>query len=184
MCENVFELGSESCVVPPHSKAAESVYPFVAMRSRERFVSTVALVKDLTDEEAVRDARPDWPRHEYWVGQDGSIAGIVYHVAAWRQVYIELLKGRNLEPADVSPTESGWEGTKRWLAESAEEWLRLTESIPKTEVEIPISVPGVSAGLTPLKMMWTMLEHEIEHSAQIAYLIEKQKTEKPNENRG
>ena len=148
---------------------------FLIEQSRSRFTATLKLVEGLSELQAREDAKQDWPTHEYHVGQDGSIAGIVHHLAAWRQVYVELLRGRNLEPTDVSPLEPGWGGLKRWLAESAEEWLALVESIPESKVEVPINVPEVSAGLTPLKMMWTMLEHEIEHSAQITYLLERRK---------
>ena len=152
-----------------------SLHAFLLEKSRDRFAATLRVVENLPEEDALRDSRPDWPRHDYWVGQDGSIAGIVHHLAAWRDAYCELLRGRNVEPTDLHPPAAGWPGLKQWLAESADDWLSLVESIPESESEVPLNVPGVSLGLTPLKMMWEMLEHEIEHSGQITYILESRK---------
>jgi uncharacterized damage-inducible protein DinB len=140
-------------------------------RSRE----LLDAVEALSEEQAAYGRQPDWPTHEYHVGQDGSIAGIVHHLAAWKAVYVELLRGSNLEPADLSPPAPGFQGLVAWLRRVTADWLQECTALSDEQLEQPITVPGVSSGLTPCKMMSEMLEHDIEHLGQINYLIEAQK---------
>src|SRR5690242_18225643 len=82
--------------------------------SEVRYNEVLRLIETITEEESLMDRLPNWPWHEYHVAQDGSIAGIVHHLAAWKHVYVELLHGRNLEVHDVHPESQGFAGLVDW----------------------------------------------------------------------
>jgi uncharacterized damage-inducible protein DinB len=148
---------------------------YLTKATETRSDELLGAIQGLSDQQAFFNRQPDWPTHQYHVGQDGSVAGIVHHVAAWKSVFVELLRGRNLEPTDLSPPSPDFKGLVAWLRQANEDWLKECAALSDEAFERPIDVPGVSAGLTPLKMMATMLEHDIEHLGQINYLVELQK---------
>jgi uncharacterized damage-inducible protein DinB len=154
---------------------ATTLREYLLQAGEKRFRELVAAIEGLDEDTAVMDRRPDWPTHEYHVGQDGSIAGIVYHVAAWKQVYVELLRGKNTDQHEHKPDAPGYAGLVAWLKRAGGEWQAAWAALPESALETPLRVAGVSPGLTPLALMQEMYEHDIEHLGQINYLLEAQK---------
>src|SRR3954447_11268832 len=76
------------------------------------------------DDRAVAGADPARRRYRWGVGLDGSIAGIVWHVAAWKHVVAAgLLTGAFPQENAASPPAPGWPELRRWLAASHERLL-------------------------------------------------------------
>src|SRR5262249_49088523 len=133
-------------------------------------------LETVTEAQAGRDRRADWPSHKNHVAQDGSIAGIVYHLAAWKRAFTEYLRGNVVDYRTVGPPNPTWEELKVWLAQTGQEWPAAATARPEAELETPLSLPGLENGwwYTPLNMMQEMLDHETEHLGQIHYLLEAQ----------
>src|SRR4051794_20917353 len=83
-----------------------------AYRELERSLDGVDAV------EACWGADPRWSRYRHGAGLDGSIQGIVRHVAAWKHVVADGLDSRSDAFPDaeaVLPHEEGWAGLRAWL---------------------------------------------------------------------
>src|SRR5262249_16649324 len=74
------------------SRTVETLAAFVKQRAERSFHNLQKQTEGLPPEEALRDRRPDWPGHRWGIGQDGSIAGMIYHVTAWKQMTLPLLE--------------------------------------------------------------------------------------------
>src|SRR5438270_554886 len=82
----------------------------------------------IDDDRAVAGADPAGRRYRWGVGLDGSIAGIVWHVAAWQHVVAAGLEtGAFPREIDASPPAPGWPELCRWLAAGHE---RLLAQVP------------------------------------------------------
>src|SRR5687767_10952260 len=94
---------------------------FLKHRAERNFRLLIKAIHNLTPEEALYDLHPGWPDHRWGIGQNGSIAGIVYHVAAWKQMSLPLFQpeGRILtrEEFDTAraPAPEDWPGILAWL---------------------------------------------------------------------
>lgn len=145
--------------------------------TEQRFQETLKTLETVTKAQAERDRRADWPSHKNYVGQDGSISGIVHHMAAWKQAFAEYLRGNVVDYRTVGPQNPTWEELRAWLAQTGQEWLTAATAVPEAEMETPLSLPGLESEwwYTPLNMMQELLDHETEHLGQIHYLIEAQR---------
>ena len=146
--------------------------------SAERFEESLRTLEGVSEAEARADRRPDWPGHENHVAQDGSIAGIVHHVAAWKQAFLEYLRGNHVDYRTVGPAKPTFAELQMWLKRVGEAWLAEAAAVPEADLEKPLDVPGLpghAPWYTPLNMMQELLDHEIEHLGQIHYLLEAHK---------
>lgn len=121
------------------------------------------------DDEAAAFRLANWPRHDDWSGEDGSISGIVFHVAAWKQAYAEGLEtGEWGDEKVVLPEDDSWTGRLAWLNEGNDRLLcalRRHEEDEATSVLVndrPYTLPAI--------FLDAMAHHDVYHAAQINYL--------------
>lgn len=65
----------------------------------------------LTESQSRIATDPNWRRYRWGIGLNGSIAGIVRHVAAWKEIAAAGVEsGRFPADNEVRPEAAGWEG--------------------------------------------------------------------------
>ena len=159
----------------------QSAPEFLRGRAIRSFRYLLREAEAVTAKEAARFARPDWPPHRFGVGQDGSIAGIVYHVAAWKQVTLPLLaqNGPILPIEDFdrksAPAPDDWPALLAWLKTVGAAWNETALSLPDAAFD------GLrnwgSETITLAEYIAEMVEHDTQHAAQIEYLRQRLKVE-------
>ena len=152
----------------------QSAPEFLRGRAARSFRYLLREAEAVTAEESVRFARADWPAHRFGIGQNGSIAGIVYHVAAWKQVTLPLLAQNGpilpIEDFDTrsAPELRDWPGLLRWLKSVGETWNETVLALPDAAFDAPRSWGSETITLT--EYIAEMVEHDTQHAAQIEYL--------------
>jgi hypothetical protein len=159
----------------------DSLPEFLRKRSEQKFRAFLKEIEDLTPEQALRFAEPNWPDHRWGIGQNGSIAGIVYHVAAWKQMTLPLLSptGRALSRQEfdtgAAPAANDWPGLIAWYRQAGEAWNRQMALLPDEEFDAKRQWEG--ATLTVAALIVEIMEHDIQHASQIEYLRQRIQTE-------
>ncbi|HLK57365.1 MAG TPA: DinB family protein [Chthonomonadaceae bacterium] len=153
---------------------AETLPTFLKRRAERSYRYLREQIEGLTAEEALTHYRADWPDHRWGIGQNGSIAGIVYHVATWKQLTLPVFApgGRTLtrEEFDVNaaPAPDDWAGITAWLEQIGDTWGRTLAALPDPAFDETRLWEGHSLPLSSFVV--EMLEHDIQHAAQIEYL--------------
>jgi hypothetical protein len=121
------------------------------------------------ESEAFAGADPHWPRERWGVGLDGSIAGIVWHVAAWKEVATTGLEGGVFPAAgDVRPAAPDWSGRREWLRESHARLAGVLERLESAALSRGITLEGEEVTLA---LLFThMMEHDQYHAGQVNLL--------------
>ncbi|HZO91466.1 MAG TPA: DinB family protein [Chthonomonadaceae bacterium] len=152
----------------------ENFIAFVKQRSERSFRNLLQELEGLTPEEALRDHHPRWPGQQWGIGQDGSIAGIIYHVAAWKTLTLPLLQpgGQAIPQAQFNaasvPAPDDWPGLIAWLTQIGTEFQAALTQLPESAFEETRAWEGMTLPLW--KIVVEMYEHDIQHAAQVAYL--------------
>lgn len=68
----------------------ELLTDFLKKRAQINFDRLLAQVESITPDQAFEGRMENWPIHSFGIGQDGSIAGIVIHVAAWKHLTLPI----------------------------------------------------------------------------------------------
>jgi hypothetical protein len=148
---------------------------FLVDRARRSLAYLLREAEAVTTEQALLGRRADWPDHPWGIGQDGSIAGIVYHVAAWKQLTLPILQpgGRSRGRADFDPSTAprpdDWPALLAWLRSSGVEWAAALEALPDTEFHSTREWED-GAPITLAQFIAEMIDHDVQHAAQIEYL--------------
>lgn len=138
--------------------------------------------EELTAEDAFRYASPHWPAHKWGIGQNGSVAGLVYHVAAWKVLTLPLFEpgGKFLLPDTLDtlspPAPDDWRAVRNWLKETGERWNERLAQVTEDEISGVRDWGGQS--LTLALYIAEMIEHDVQHAAQIEYLKQRLLSEK------
>lgn len=147
---------------------------FIKQRAERAYRNLMEIVESLTAEEALAYGDEAWPGHRWGVGQDGSMAGIVYHVAAWKQLTLPLFQkdGRALTreefDADSAPARDDWQGIRAWLKQVGMAWNAELAALQDTAFEETRDWEGTALPLATF--IAEMYEHDIQHTAQLEYL--------------
>jgi hypothetical protein len=147
---------------------------FLKQRAERNFRLLVKEVSNLTPEEALYDRHSGWPDHRWGIGQNGSIAGIVYHVAAWKQMTLPLFQpeGRagTREEFDASsaPAPDDWPGILAWLKQAGTAWHAQLTALSDEAFATTRLWEGHTITLT--EYIIEMIEHDVYHLAQVEYL--------------
>jgi hypothetical protein len=153
---------------------SESLPAFLKKRTRRSYRHLLEQIEGLTPAEALQDRLPGWPDHRWGIGQDGSIAGIVYHVAAWKQMTLPLFPpgGRAITRAEFdtggAPNADDWQGIAAWFKQVGAAWNTALARLPEATFEETRDWEGTT--LTLARIVVEMLEHDVQHASQIAYL--------------
>ncbi len=152
----------------------ERLTAFLKNRADHSYRYLVAQIEGLSAEEALAGSRTDWPDHRWGVGQNGSIAGIVYHVAAWKQMTLPAFQpgGRPLLreefDTDAAPALDDWQGIQAWLKQVGMAWNAELAALPPEALDRQMI--WESQEFPMAKFLAEMYEHDLQHAAQIEYL--------------
>lgn len=123
----------------------------------------------LTEAQAAWGAREVWHRQPWGVGLDGSIAGIVRHLAAWKEVAYQGLR------SGVFPSEEGlgaqhatWEGLREWLRDRHLALASLLAGYTPSDVDRPVHWGDFQGNVGGI--FTHLLEHDRYHTGQIQLL--------------
>lgn len=132
----------------------------------------VRSLEGIPEDEARRGGNPSWRRYRFGTGLDGSIAGIVYHLAAWKHVAADGLEGGTFPDAEaVLPHGFGWTGLLDWLESGNARLLRALEELKPEDLDRTIVWEGHSM---PVHELYShMIEHDQYHTGQV-YLLRQQ----------
>jgi hypothetical protein len=159
----------------------ETLPAFLKRRAERSLRYLLEQMEGLSQEEALRDRRANWPGQRWGIGQDGSIAGIVYHVAAWKQMTLPQLTpgGKALTQeefaSEMTPNREDWPGVVAWLRQIGAAWNAELARLPEPMFEEMRDWEGMT--LTLGKIITEIIEHDIQHAAQIEYLRQRQAAE-------
>lgn len=158
----------------------ETLPAFLKRRAVRNLAYLLREAEAVSADTALRSRRPDWPDQPWGIGQDGSIAGIAYHVAAWKSLTLPIFDphGKPLSRADfdsaAAPAPNDWPGILAWLRRTGEEWNRALHALPEAEFDSPREWSGTQITVTDFVV--EMIEHDVQHAAQIEYLAQAYKT--------
>ena len=149
---------------------------FLKNRAERSYHNLVAQIEGLSAEAALAGSRSDWPDHRWGIGQNGSIAGIVYHVAAWKQLGLPVFQPERRPllradfDSDTAPALDDWQGIQTWLNQVGMAWNTELAALPSEAFDILVRWEGTEASIPLAKFIAEMYEHDIQHAAQIEYL--------------
>jgi hypothetical protein len=156
----------------------ELLSTFLKRRAERSYTHLLAQIDGLSAEKALAGRRPDWPDHRWGIGQNGSIAGIVYHVAAWKQMALPVFQpgGRPLSraefDAEAAPALDDWAGIQAWLKQVGMAWRAELAALADAAFDAEIVWEGVAFPMA--KFIAEMYEHDLQHASQIEYLRQQQ----------
>jgi uncharacterized damage-inducible protein DinB len=148
-----------------------TIHAFLKHRLDHAYRELERSLAGVDDVEARWGADPHWRRFRHGAGLDGSIQGIVRHVAAWKHVVSDGLdSGTDAFPdaEAVLPHEEGWAGLRAWLGSGQMRLLRDLGEIAPDGLERTVTLEGESLPLHALFAL--MLEHDHYHAGQINLL--------------
>lgn len=142
-------------------------------RAEHAFSYLMREVNAVSAEEAVRDRHARWPGQRWGIGQDGSIAGIVAHVAAWKRLTLPALCGADPEPMTTVPyykriEPDDWIAARADLSRIGQTWNNALLDLPEATFERELTFEGNT--ITISKLVEELADHDIQHAAQIEYL--------------
>ena len=150
---------------------AEVLTTFLRKRADQSLAYLLREAEAVDSGEAFRDRRDNWPDQRWGIGQDGSIAGILYHTAAWKQLTLPLfaLDGQAGSRADFEPSTApdrdDWPAIVDWLRRVGAEW---NAQLAAADLDAIREWEG--ARLTLADYAVEMIQHDVQHAAQIEYL--------------
>ena len=154
----------------------EALATFLKTRAERSYRNLLAQIEGISAEEALAGRRPDWPDHRWGIGQNGSIAGIVYHVAAWKQLGLPVFQP-GAQPllradfdSDAAPALDDWQGIQAWLKQVCMAWNYELAALVPESLDTLVQWEGTDHTITMAKFIAEMYEHDIQHASQIEYL--------------
>jgi uncharacterized damage-inducible protein DinB len=141
----------------------------LAEQLRRAYRGLVRAIDGLSESQAGEGARSDWRRYRWGSGLDGSIAGIVRHVALWKQNLARGLETGTF-PAEESltPPAAGWEALQEWLTDGQERLERAMERCSRAELAEAREWEGMTAPVS--RLLSYLIEHDFYHTGQIELL--------------
>ena len=156
------------------SGMSEDFVGFIKKRADKSFRYLLREIEVVSAQDAFEGRRENWLNHKWGVGQNGSIAGIVYHVAAWKSMTRNALNSGVSEienaPFDpsIAPSPDDWSSLRAWLSSVGEEWNSAVQSLPEMEFERALQWEGHIVSVCEL--VSEMYEHDIQHASQVEYI--------------
>jgi len=154
----------------------EALATFLKTRAERSYRNLLAQIEGISAAEALAGRRPDWPDHRWGIGQNGSIAGIVYHVAAWKQLGLPVFQpggcplSRAAFDSDTAPAPDDWQGIQSWLKQVGAAWNAALAALSTEAFDTLIPWEGTHHTIPMAKFIAEMYEHDIQHASQIEYL--------------
>jgi uncharacterized damage-inducible protein DinB len=148
-----------------------SLHEHLKDRTGACYRQVIRSLEGLSEADARRGGDPHWRRYRYGTGLDGSVAGIVVHVAVWKHVAAGgVAAGEFAEAAEVRAP-AGWQDLLGWLEAGQRRLTHALENLDPAHFDDMVLWAGISL---PLHRVFThMLEHDQYHAGQI-YLLRQQ----------
>lgn len=147
----------------------------ICERCEEAYQLLQESIAGVSDDEAAAFRSSNWPAHDGALGEDGSIASLVWHCAGWKELWaIYFQTGENADRAGLGPAVDSWSGRRQWLADSHE---RLMEHLRRYGRSDVVDVHGKTLNLNDYDI--TNGEHDTYHAAQIWYLRQRWQSQQP-----
>lgn len=122
----------------------------------------------LSDEDAARGADPGWRTYRFGVGLDGSIRGIVRHVALWKGSAADGLASGAFPSSTEASLPDGWPDLLCRLEEGHCRLSRALEALAPADLELRVTWEGESMRLADL--FAHLAEHDLYHAGQVNLL--------------
>ncbi len=155
---------------------------YLKQRAKRNFAYLLREAEAVSPAEALRFVTDKWETHRWGIGQNGSIAGIVYHVAAWKSLSLSLFEAEprmqateDFDPT-AAPSPNDWEGVLHWLREVGEQWITELERLEPADFER--LCPWDTKPIPLWEFVTEFIEHDVQHAAQIEYLRQRLLAEK------
>jgi uncharacterized damage-inducible protein DinB len=145
----------------------------LADRQRAMFRRLLEAIEGLTEADAAAGARPDWRRYRWGSGLDGSIAGIVRHVATWKHLCAATIEtGSFPGEASVAAPGAGWPALQEWLVSGQQRLQALLAGTSDGDLERAIAFEEQTQSARSLFVH--LIEHDVYHAGQINLLRQQQ----------
>jgi uncharacterized damage-inducible protein DinB len=136
---------------------------------RGGYRAMVRAIEGLTEGQAREGGQADWRRYRWGSGLDGSIAGIVWHAALWKQNFAQGLETGEFPPeASLAPPGTDWESLQAWVVEGQTRLERAFERLSEAELAEPREWEGMTEPLA--RLFSYIIEHDFYHAGQIELL--------------
>jgi len=123
----------------------------------------------LDPNDAAAGTQADWRRYRFGTGLNGSIEGIVRHLATWKHAAAAGLHTGNFpDPESVLPPLSTWEGLTNALADGHRRLANELERLSEADLDRTVTWEGHSMPVHVL--LAHMIEHDQYHTGQINLL--------------
>lgn len=148
---------------------AYTLHEHLVWQLRGGFRAVSKAIEGLTEAQASEGARPDWRRYRWGSGLDGSVAGLVWHVALWKQNLAQGLQTGAFPPEEsITPPGVGWQSLRDWLADGQARLETALARLSEAELAEPREWEGITAPLA--RLLSYMSEHDYYHAGQIELL--------------
>ncbi|HEY3267748.1 MAG TPA: hypothetical protein VGM37_12530 [Armatimonadota bacterium] len=145
-------------------------------RCEASFAEFLEAIDGVTEAEAGAFRIPNWPTHEWHAGEDGSIAGLAWHVAVWKGVYLSALRtGSFGDRSRMRPDEDTWAGRTDWLRRTHASLMEYLARLEASGVET-LTVDNRERRLSAI-FADDFTEHDRYHAAQVWYLRQRYRAE-------
>ena len=146
-----------------------SLRDYLRQQLRSSYRDLAKAIGGLSEAQAREGARAGWRRYRWGVGLDGSIAGIVWHAAAWKQIFVQGLE-TGIFPAegDVVPPAADWAGLQVWLADGQARLEAAFDRLSDDDLAAAREWEGETAPV--LQLLTYLIEHDIYHAGQVELL--------------
>lgn len=125
-------------------------------------------LEGLTPEQAAEGTVPGWKQFQFGVGLDGSIQGMVRHVAVWKHAAAVGLATGEFPEATTLRWPAEWPDLLVWLEEGQQALEELLAGMKASELLEPVSWEGEE--LTRSGVLTLVLEHDHYHAGQVNLL--------------
>lgn len=145
------------------------------------------VLEGVTPEMAYLFSSSTWPKHKWHIGQNGSIAGLVYHVIVWKLLTLPVLEGKpaNLDVSafdmQSAPDISDWPYLSSWAVQVSNRWDKRLNELSDDAIETTLCAWDNGEMVPLTRIITDIYEHDIQHAAQIEYLLARIEAEKLKE---
>jgi uncharacterized damage-inducible protein DinB len=141
------------------------IHDYLTARTHSAWRQLRESLEGLGEPQATAGVHPDWPGSRFGVGLNGSIAGIVRHLTAWKQAAAGAAEGYfpHADPARLEALE--WTQLLMELNTAHAAVEQALEACPDTALETQVMWEGHSMPLW--KVFSHLLEHDHYHAGQI-----------------
>jgi uncharacterized damage-inducible protein DinB len=146
-----------------------SLHEYLKSRLLDAYRELSRSLAGLSEADARAGASVEWRRYRYGIGLDGSIAGMVWHVAAWKHVLADGIEGGVFPDVEaVLPHDFGWSGLLHWLESGHARLARALEELKAEDLERLLTLEGRP---TPLLSLFSIaMDHDRYHAGQVNLL--------------